>query len=385
MALEVILPKLGTNIDDGVVLEWKTKEGDPVKKGEALLVVETSKAIFEVEAEMSGFLRKVFFKEGSHVRFTEPVALLTEDKDEDISSYLSSAFKKAETADAAKRYHEKKRDELVSRTTRARTDYGRARRVAATPAARRRINELNLDIEKIASSTGADIVDEIAVRKFLDRKKVVIYGAGLGAKQVKEILRFHDNFIVAGLLDDNTAVNGKEILGWKVLGGWKEFLELSSKGNIDGVVVSLHSEYRRKLLERIAREVPYIELVPLVDERSIVSEGVVISGAVFVEAGSVVGPDTFLGEGVIIDVGATVSHDCYIGANSHLSPGCSVSGVVRLEGNVLVGVGASINSQVTVGSNVVITPGSAVMSDLPDDVVAGGNPAKIIGRSFRGA
>ncbi|HKJ88676.1 MAG TPA: hypothetical protein VKA48_09235, partial [Gammaproteobacteria bacterium] len=66
------------------------------------------------------------------------------------------------------------------------------------------------------------------------------------------------------------------------------------------------------------------------------------------------------------------------------SPGSVVSGAVRLEENVLVGVGASVNSQVTVGRNVVITPGSAVVTDVPPDVVVSGNPASVIGKSFRG-
>jgi maltose O-acetyltransferase len=52
---------------------------------------------------------------------------------------------------------------------------------------------------------------------------------------------------------------------------------------------------------------------------------------------------------------------------------------------VLVGVGAAINSTVTVGRNVIITPGAAVMNDVPDDVVVGGVPAKVLGQSRRGA
>ena len=64
--------------------------------------------------------------------------------------------------------------------------------------------------------------------------------------------------------------------------------------------------------------------------------------------------------------------------------GCALSGVVSLTENVVVGVGAAINSTVTIGRNVIITPGAAVMNDLPDDVIVGGVPAKVLGKSRRG-
>lgn len=377
MINQVILPKLGTNIEDGVILEWRKCEGEKVKRGEVVLVVETAKAVFDVEAEYDGYLRKAFVKEGEEARFTEPVGLISDAPDEDISAHL----KKKDTGKAGKRHHEKKREELF-RPPRKTAPY--ARKVAATPAARRLSGELGIELAAVANAYGAEVVDESHVRSFACRKKVAIYGAGLGAKQALELLRSHPELDAIGLFDDKPGLEG-EILGLKVLGGWEVFLKFVSRGVVEGVAVSLHSEYRRKLIEKIRKDAPSIELVPLVDRRAIVSEGVEISPGAFIEAGSVLGPDTHVGAGVIIDTGAVVSHDCHIGAHSHLSPGCVLSGIVRLEENVLVGVGASVNSQVTIGRNAVITPGSAVVSDLPDDVVASGNPAKIIGRSYRGA
>ena len=58
MVVEVILPKLGQTMEEGVILEWYKKEGDAVKKGEALLQVESDKAALDSEAPGSGILRK---------------------------------------------------------------------------------------------------------------------------------------------------------------------------------------------------------------------------------------------------------------------------------------------------------------------------------------
>lgn len=381
MIHQVILPRLGTNMEEGRVVEWRKKEGDPVVKGEVLLLVETSKAIFEVEAENDGYMRRHMSPEGGLVRFTDPVGLVSDRPDDDVDAWFEASAKAASQPPAV-RYHEEKRASLVKRTP----DNGaaRSRRCAATPAARRLASELDVDLGRVSEAFGVEIVDEKDVRAFVLRKKIVIYGAGLGAKQAMELIRPGRDYDAIGIFDDNPGLKGAEVAGLKVIGGWEDFLESADAGKIDGIAISLHSEHRRRLMEKITAAAPHIAHIALVDARAVVSSGVVVSPGAFIEAGSVIGPETFIGEGVIVDNGAVISHDCYIGAHSHLSPGCSLSGIVRLEGNVLVGVGACINSQVTVGRNVVITPGSAVVSDVPDDSVVGGNPARIIGRSFRG-
>ena len=50
MAVEVTMPKLGLTMETGKIIEWKNAEGEKVKQGEILLVVETEKITYEVEA-----------------------------------------------------------------------------------------------------------------------------------------------------------------------------------------------------------------------------------------------------------------------------------------------------------------------------------------------
>ena len=51
MKKEVIMPKIGLDMDEGTILTWYKKVGDPVKKGEVLLEIETDKATTDVESE----------------------------------------------------------------------------------------------------------------------------------------------------------------------------------------------------------------------------------------------------------------------------------------------------------------------------------------------
>ncbi|ASN03560.1 maltose acetyltransferase domain-containing protein [Virgibacillus necropolis] len=51
---------------------------------------------------------------------------------------------------------------------------------------------------------------------------------------------------------------------------------------------------------------------------------------------------------------------------------------VTIGDNVWIGGRAVINPGVTVGNNVVVAAGAIVTKDVPDNVVVGGNPAKVI-------
>lgn len=53
---------------------------------------------------------------------------------------------------------------------------------------------------------------------------------------------------------------------------------------------------------------------------------------------------------------------------------------VTIGDNVWIGGRAVINPGVTIGNNVVVASGAVVTKDIPDDVVVGGNPARIIKR-----
>ncbi len=52
--IEFKLPSLGAEMDEGTLLEWKVKPGDPVKKGDVVAVVDTSKSAIDVEIWETG-------------------------------------------------------------------------------------------------------------------------------------------------------------------------------------------------------------------------------------------------------------------------------------------------------------------------------------------
>ena len=76
MASPVTMPKLGLTMNTGVVSQWKKKEGEPVRKGEILMVVATDKLTFDVESPSEGVLLKVLVPEGKDVPIGEVLAYI---------------------------------------------------------------------------------------------------------------------------------------------------------------------------------------------------------------------------------------------------------------------------------------------------------------------
>jgi pyruvate dehydrogenase E2 component (dihydrolipoamide acetyltransferase) len=56
MAIEITLPRLGWSMEEGIFQSWLKKEGEEVKSGEPLFILESDKAAQEVEATDSGIL-----------------------------------------------------------------------------------------------------------------------------------------------------------------------------------------------------------------------------------------------------------------------------------------------------------------------------------------
>ena len=86
-------------------------------------------------------------------------------------------------------------------------------------------------------------------------------------------------------------------------------------------------------------------------------------GKVEIEDNVLIGPEVKI---------ATVNHDFYDRHNLlHF-------GKVTIKENAWIGIGAIICPGVTIGRNAVVAAGAVVTKDVPDNVVVGGNPARII-------
>jgi len=150
MAIEVKIPAVGESITSGVVSAWHKKSGEFVNEGEALFTLETDKVSTEIVAEKAGVL-ETKVPEGQEVKIGEVVAIIDDSK-------RSASEKKEEKP--GKKEPEKKEPEPEKKAAEekapvaARADRGTPQPTAAatttlSPAVRRIVEEEKLQPEKI--------------------------------------------------------------------------------------------------------------------------------------------------------------------------------------------------------------------------------------------
>src|SRR5216117_868547 len=76
MPMNVYMEALSPTMEEGRVVKWHKKEGDPVTTGDTLAEVETDKAVMDLVARADGVLRQVAAAEGQTVAVGSVVAVI---------------------------------------------------------------------------------------------------------------------------------------------------------------------------------------------------------------------------------------------------------------------------------------------------------------------
>lgn len=209
--------------------------------------------------------------------------------------------------------------------------------------------------------------------------EVIGLGAGGHAKVIIEILRLTGEYEIAGLLDRKEELWGRSVLGVPVLGGDVKLLELRDR-EISHVFIGAGSvkapETRMKLFNMAIEQ--GFEVVNAIHPKAIISPTAQVGRGLIMMAGAVINASALIGDNVIVNTGAVVEHDCMIGDHVHVASGAVLSGSVRVGRGSHIGAGASVSHGVRIGRSAVVATGAAVVDNVPDGVLIGGVPAKIL-------
>src|SRR5215216_6530691 len=110
MAETISMPKLGFDMQEGVLVRWVKNEGENVNKGDVLAEIETDKATVEVESSASGVVRKLLVEPGSVVPVGDPIAVVGS-----ADEKIDEAPTKVAEAPAEKKTDDQKGEELKTK------------------------------------------------------------------------------------------------------------------------------------------------------------------------------------------------------------------------------------------------------------------------------
>ena len=142
------MPKLGVDMQEGEIIEWKKQEGDVVNEGDILLEIMSDKTNMELEAEDSGVLLKITRQAGETVPVTKVIGYIGAEG-EVVADNVASA----PAAEPAPKVEEVATVEAPVVATQAPVVH-EGGKVRATPKARKVARELGIDLTQVPG-TGA--------------------------------------------------------------------------------------------------------------------------------------------------------------------------------------------------------------------------------------
>ena len=169
MAAEIIMPKLGVDMQEGEIIEWKKQEGDSVNEGDILLEIMSDKTNMEIEAEDAGILLKIVRPAGDVVPVTEVIGYIGaegESVENIASSEKTTEIPVPNSADAAPTVAPKEDVERPEITVETALPQGNGEKVRATPAARKTASEMGVSLGQVPGSGPKGRVHQEDVENF---------------------------------------------------------------------------------------------------------------------------------------------------------------------------------------------------------------------------
>jgi len=207
--------------------------------------------------------------------------------------------------------------------------------------------------------------------------KILLIGSSYHASVVLDAIRVSGTYEIAGCLDD-TQTRGTIRRGYPILGGIGDAARVIADSAVDSIAIAVGDNWsRRKIFLALMNHKLEITFPAIRHPSAIVASGAEIGQGTVIFAGSHVGPGSRIGEFCIINTASSIDHDCVLSNFSSIAPGVSMGGLVKIGECSAVGVGASISDRISIGNHAVVGTGSTVVRNIPDLVVAYGNPARV--------
>tara|TARA_R100001463_G_scaffold122126_1_gene178524 strand:+ start:2035 stop:2586 length:552 start_codon:yes stop_codon:yes gene_type:complete len=150
----------------------------------------------------------------------------------------------------------------------------------------------------------------------------------------------------------------------------------SYNNNIKGNwTIAIGSNEARK---RISKIIGKDRFAIIIHESAIINGNSTIGEGSQILHGSIIQADTKIGKHCIVNTAASIDHDCILGDFSFVGPNATLCGGVEIGEGTFIGAGAVIIPHIKIGKNCMIGAGAVVTKNIPDNVTAYGNPAKII-------
>lgn len=390
----IYLPQSGPNDVTATIAEWSKQHGQWVHKGELIGSAETTKSVFDLEAPAAGAFWPLVAQGseaavgaiigalgGEHSSLAEAVAwLATQSQGRATTGALAAAVSAGAAGAAPSARPATLKAELLAQ--RSGID------LAQVPAAGEKITEADVQAYLAAHSAQpsapshpaalvapapqpaqlAGLVDLVDDRFPAHRpQRVLIIGGGNGAVQIIDTLTTLSQQRAVAILDDNTALHGKQVAGVPVLGAVDlgRAVEMQAAGQFDAAVISISTSIPARARIFAQWKGRGIRFANVVHPSCVVGinvswgEGNVVMALCHFGACATIGDNNFL------SAFCSIEHHCTLGSHCSFGPAVVTSSRVRIGDRVRFGTGIHVEPGIQIGEDSVIASGLAITQHIP--------------------
>jgi len=365
------MPGVNANEDSAMLVRWIVDEGAPVKKGQLVCEIETTKSAVEVEAEADGFLVPVA-PAGVSQQVGVPIAVIKSSLDEDHLAALSGGGEAAK-AEAEKRWT--KKAFIVARrlgidiealakakpgVTLTEADVLAAQGGAPQPAPTAPVSA--------APTVQPAALPRLGTGQHFERVLLIGGASGAGAIAVEAIMRTSHQR-PAGIIDANPKTHGQIVHGVPVVGDRTAIPALWKDGLFDGAIILFTDDIddRAELFDSlVAAGIRMTNVIdPSVQIRSDVVMGVgnTIMSNGFIAAGAEIGNNNFFASHNVIE------HHSKVGNHNAFGPRCTACGRVTIGSYIRFGMHVGIEPYLTIGDRCIVASGTTLTSSVPENTI----------------
>lgn len=165
----------------------------------------------------------------------------------------------------------------------------------------------------------------------------------------------------------------KEVLGYPVVA-----LTDCEHGALVTIAVG-EPAARTKLAEKVAaaglRLTSAIAPSAVISPSATIKDGVIVAPLCSVQARAVISRNA------AVNTMAVVGHDVQVAEDAVISSMVNLGGAVKVGRRAYIGMGGIIREKLTVGADSIVSMGSVVHRDVPEEVIAMGDPARVVRRN----
>lgn len=194
-------------------------------------------------------------------------------------------------------------------------------------------------------------------------KDIVIIGAGGIGREVawiiEEINEVNPTWNILGFVDENSEIWGKELNGYKVLGGLDILDKLESKPEV--IVAIANCGVKKDIVAKLNNKFNFATIIyPTVK----ISKYIEIGQGTIIYPGVILTVNTSIGNHVIISGNCGIGHDTVIDDYSSVLWGSNFSGFNTVREECFIGVGTKVIQGINIGRGRKVDAGTVVIENI---------------------